>query len=118
LKVREGRTSPPIGGGTGFNFTITPDKPRKFWFEQYSNSADRFRDAVTKAGADVLIANHPSQDGAKTKTGRARPTQARRSSSFCDWQRQRPAIRDDGRRMREGGVAAASINSSPFFARV
>jgi metallo-beta-lactamase class B len=54
-------------GGTGFNFTITPDKPRKFWFEQYSKSADHFRDAVTKAGADVLIANHPNQDGAKMK---------------------------------------------------
>ena len=54
-------------GGTGFNFTITPDKPRKFWFEQYSKSADHFRDAVTKAGADVLIANHPNQDGAKAK---------------------------------------------------
>jgi metallo-beta-lactamase class B len=54
-------------GGTGFNFTITPDKPRKFWFEQYSKSADHFRDAVTRAGADVLIANHPGQDGAKRK---------------------------------------------------
>jgi metallo-beta-lactamase class B len=54
-------------GGTGFNFTITPDKPRKFWFETYSASADHFRDAVTKAGADVLIANHPNQDGAKAK---------------------------------------------------
>jgi len=54
-------------GGTGFNFTITPDKPRTFWLEQYSNSADHFRDAVTKAGADVLIANHPNQDGAKMK---------------------------------------------------
>ncbi len=54
-------------GGTGFNFTITPDKPRKFWFEQYSNSADHFRDAVARAGADVLIANHPNQDGAKAK---------------------------------------------------
>jgi metallo-beta-lactamase class B len=54
-------------GGTGFNFTITPDKPRKFWFEQYSTSADHFLDAVTKSGADVLIANHPSQDSAKMK---------------------------------------------------
>jgi metallo-beta-lactamase class B len=54
-------------GGTGFNFTITPDKPRNFWFEQYINSAEHFRDAVTKARADVLIANHPSQDNAKMK---------------------------------------------------
>ena len=54
-------------GGTGFNFTVTPDKPREFWFKQYFTSSDRFRDAVTKAGADVLIANHPNQDGAKAK---------------------------------------------------
>ena len=54
-------------GGTGFNFTITPDKPQKFWFEAYSSSADHFREAVSKAGADVLIANHPNQDGAKMK---------------------------------------------------
>ena len=54
-------------GGTGFNFTITPDKPRRFWFNEYSNSAEHFRDAVAKAGADVLIANHPNQDGAHAK---------------------------------------------------
>ena len=45
-------------GGTGFNFTISPDKPQKFWFEAYSRSADHFRDAVAKAGADVLIARY------------------------------------------------------------
>ena len=54
-------------GGTGFNFTITPDKPRRYWFETYANSADHFRDAVKKSGADVLIANHPNQDDAHAK---------------------------------------------------
>jgi len=54
-------------GGTGFNFTITPDKPQKFWFETYINSAERFRDIVAKAGADVLIANHTNLDGSKAK---------------------------------------------------
>ncbi len=54
-------------GGTGFNFTILPDKPRRFWFETYASSAEHFRDAVTRAGADVLIANHPNQDRAKMK---------------------------------------------------
>ena len=54
-------------GGTGFNFTVTPDKPRRYWYETYAASADHFRDAVKKAGADVLIANHPEQDGAKAK---------------------------------------------------
>ena len=54
-------------GGTGFNFTVSPDKPRRYWYETYAASADHFRDAVKKAGADVLIANHPEQDGAKAK---------------------------------------------------
>ena len=54
-------------GGTAFNFTITPDKPRKYWFETYINSAERFCDVVAKAGADVLIANHTNFDGSKTK---------------------------------------------------
>jgi metallo-beta-lactamase class B len=54
-------------GGTGFNFTITPDKPRRFWFETYATSAEHFRDAVARSNADVLIANHPNQDGAKMK---------------------------------------------------
>jgi len=52
---------------TGFNFTVSPDKPRRYWYETYANSADHFRDAVKKAGADVLFANHPEQDGAKAK---------------------------------------------------
>ena len=54
-------------GGTGFNFTVSPDKPRRYWYETYAASADHFRDAVKKANADVLIANHPEQDGAKAK---------------------------------------------------
>jgi metallo-beta-lactamase class B len=54
-------------GGTGFNFTVTPEKPRRYWYTTYANSSDHFRDAVKKAGADVLIANHPEQDGAKAK---------------------------------------------------
>src|SRR2546423_4381406 len=54
-------------GGTGFNFTITPDQPRRYWYETYANSADHFRDAVKRSNADVLFANHPNQDGAKAK---------------------------------------------------
>jgi metallo-beta-lactamase class B len=60
-------------GGTAFNWIaqraayITPDRPDKFWFENYSHSAQRFRDIVTKAGADVLISNHTNYDGSKTK---------------------------------------------------
>jgi metallo-beta-lactamase class B len=54
-------------GGTGFNFTVSPEKPRRYWYETYASSSDHFRDVVKKAGADVLIANHPEQDGAKPK---------------------------------------------------
>jgi metallo-beta-lactamase class B len=60
-------------GGTGFNWInnrtgyITPDRPDRFWFETYSTSAQRFRDIVAKAGADVLISNHTRRDGSKTK---------------------------------------------------
>jgi metallo-beta-lactamase class B len=70
-------------GGTAFNWTtnsaayITPDRPATFWFESYITSALRFRDIVSKAGADVLIANHTVFDGSKTKLPRLatrRPT--------------------------------------------
>ena len=54
-------------GGTAFNFTITPDKPRAYWFATYSASAERFRDAAIKAGADGVITNHTNYDGSKTK---------------------------------------------------
>lgn len=54
-------------GGTAFNFTITPDKDRNYWFKTYIASAERFRDVATKAGADVIIANHTMFDGSKVK---------------------------------------------------
>ena len=60
-------------GGTAFNWTqnpgsyITPERPDSFWFETYTKSAQRFRDIVKTANADVLIANHTSFDGSLTK---------------------------------------------------
>ncbi len=54
-------------GGTAFNFTVTPDKPRDYWFRTYIESAERFRGIVRVAGADVLIANHTNFDGSKAK---------------------------------------------------
>ena len=54
-------------GGTAFNFTISPGKDQRFWFQAYSESAQRFRDIVTKAGADVLISNHHSIDQSAPK---------------------------------------------------
>jgi metallo-beta-lactamase class B len=54
-------------GGTGFNFTVSADRPQRYWFETYIKSARHFRDVVAAAGADALIANHPNLDGSTTK---------------------------------------------------
>ena len=62
-----------LWGGTGFNWTrtpagyITPDRPASFWFKTYSNSAERFRDIVARAGADIILSNHTNTDGSKMK---------------------------------------------------
>jgi metallo-beta-lactamase class B len=52
-------------GGTAFNFTITPDKNREYWFKTYIESAQRFREIAQKAGADGIIANHTNFDASK-----------------------------------------------------
>jgi metallo-beta-lactamase class B len=60
-------------GGTAFNWMagpaayITPDRPARFWFQTYSDSARRFKQIAANAGADVLISNHTIFDGSKTK---------------------------------------------------
>jgi metallo-beta-lactamase class B len=60
-------------GGTAFNWMggspayITAERPAKFWFQTYIDSARRFRDLASKAGADIVIANHTIFDGSKTK---------------------------------------------------
>jgi metallo-beta-lactamase class B len=60
-----------LWGGTGFNWRsgssryITPTHPAKFWYEQYANSARKLRDVAAKAGADVLLSNHPQYDRTK-----------------------------------------------------
>ena len=56
-----------LWGGTGFNFTITPDRPAAHWFDAYIRSTQRFREAAAKAGADVFLSNHPSWDGSDAK---------------------------------------------------
>jgi metallo-beta-lactamase class B len=64
-----------LWGGTGFNWRnnggrnryITPDRPAKFWYDQYSGSARKFREIARKAGADVLLSNHPATDASTTK---------------------------------------------------
>jgi len=75
IPVKDGGTRhlAALWGGTGFNWTrspaayITPDRPARFWFETYEKSASRFRDIVTKAGADIILSNHTNTDGSKTK---------------------------------------------------
>jgi len=49
-------------GGTLFNFG--PIRPR---LAAYTQSAKRFRDITTTAGADVMLSNHTIYDGSKTK---------------------------------------------------
>ncbi len=49
-------------GGTAFNFPHSKER-----FQVYIDSARRFSEIATKAGADVLIANHTIFDGSKTK---------------------------------------------------
>ena len=49
-------------GGTAFNFT-----PSVAGFQTYVDSAKRFSDIVTRAGADVIISNHTNYDGSKVK---------------------------------------------------
>jgi metallo-beta-lactamase class B len=60
-------------GGTAFNWTtnragyITAERDDRFWFNNYIQSAQRFKTLARNAGADVLISNHTNFDGSKTK---------------------------------------------------
>jgi metallo-beta-lactamase class B len=60
-------------GGTAFNWMggsaayITPEHPASFWFQTYSDSAERYKAITKRVGADVLISNHTIFDGSKTK---------------------------------------------------
>lgn len=49
-------------GGTLFNFG-----PIRTRLVAYAQSAERFRDIATKAGADVILSNHTTYDGSKAK---------------------------------------------------
>ena len=54
-------------GGTGFNFTVSPERPREAWFKSYIESAQKFREMARKAGANGMIANHTNLDDSKRK---------------------------------------------------
>ena len=75
IPVRDGnaRHVAAYWGGTAFNWVanraayITADRPDRFWFTSYIQSADRFRTLARNAGADVILSNHTEFDGSKTK---------------------------------------------------
>lgn len=75
IPVRDGdkRHVAAYWGGTAFNWVtnragyITPERPDSFWFNRYIESAQRFRTLARASGADVLVSNHTSFDGSKTK---------------------------------------------------
>jgi metallo-beta-lactamase class B len=62
--VRDGNDRHVVAtwGGTLFNFGR--NRPRLL---SYAEQAARFRDIVTKAGADVILSNHTTYDSSKTK---------------------------------------------------
>src|SRR5688572_6480652 len=62
--VRDGSAKHVVAtwGGTLFNFGR--NRPR---LESYAQQAERFKEIVTKAGADVMLSNHTVYDGSKTK---------------------------------------------------
>jgi metallo-beta-lactamase class B len=55
---------------------ITPERPDRFWFKTYSDSARRFRDLASRAGADVIVSNHTNFDGSKQKLPAMKSRQA------------------------------------------
>jgi metallo-beta-lactamase class B len=75
IPIRDGakRHVAAYWGGTAFNWVanraayITAERPDSFWFTRYIESAQRFRSLARAAGADVLLSNHTSFDGSKTK---------------------------------------------------
>lgn len=64
IPLRDGATRHigALWGGTLFNFG--PDAAR---FRSYAESAAKFREIATAAGADVLLSNHTDYDGTKQK---------------------------------------------------
>jgi metallo-beta-lactamase class B len=95
-------------GGTAFNFG--PDKAR---LQTYAASAARFRDIVTKAGADVPVCEPHRLRRHQDEDSGARNAQARWSAPVCDWHRCGAALCDRRQRMRAGsGRRAALVEST------
>jgi metallo-beta-lactamase class B len=56
-----------LWGGTAFNFRDLPGDPRDGRLRLYAESAQHFRDITTRAGADIILSNHPTYDGSAGK---------------------------------------------------
>jgi metallo-beta-lactamase class B len=69
FEVRDGKRTHTVAewGGTAFNFTITPDRPREYWLKTYAASAAKFRSAAKAAHADIILSNHTVFDDSLTK---------------------------------------------------
>ncbi len=69
LPVHDGATPhvAALWGGTLFNFRDAPDDPRDLRLRDYAESAARFREIATTAGADILLSNHTAYDGSTVK---------------------------------------------------
>jgi metallo-beta-lactamase class B len=71
-------------GGTAFNWVrspaayVTAERPARFWFDLYAQSARRFRDLAARAGADVILSNHSKYD---LSTAKLAQVQKRRPGS-------------------------------------
>ena len=59
-----------LWGGTGFNWRggggnnryITPERPAKWWYDQYAASAAKMKKIAQTGNIDVVLSNHPQYD--------------------------------------------------------
>ncbi len=64
-----------LWGGTGFNWRggggnnryITPERPAKWWYDQYTASAAKMRKIAPASNFDVILSNHPQYDAYAAK---------------------------------------------------
>lgn len=84
IPVRDGaaRHVAMLWGGTGFNWRsgspryIQPNTPAAYWYTNYADSARKMRDVTARAGADIVLSNHPQYDNSTTRL----PMMARRTA--------------------------------------
>ena len=98
---------------TNRNSYITAERPDRFWFNHYINSAQRFRTLARNAGADVVLSNHTNFDGSKTKLPAMADAPRRRSASLRGRSRFGGALPDRGGRVRQGRPVAGEVTSCP-----